>query len=109
MSAAKDERLTTVSVVVDYSRSLNAMINDGRYDSVHADITPRNFRLSARGYQQHEVLLVQFEQSVAPLEAVLRMRERSYRAAMIEELLALGSQHPDLQRSIPIVALGSGC
>jgi hypothetical protein len=107
MSAVNDERLTTLVVAVDYSQSLNALISDGCYDSVHTEITPRNFRLSATGCWQQEMLLVQFRDSVAPLEAVVRMKEQGYRPAIIEELLALGSQYPDLQRSIPIVALGA--
>jgi hypothetical protein len=36
------------------------------------------------------------------------MEARGYRAAFIEDLLALGKEQPDLQRKIPIVALGSG-
>jgi hypothetical protein len=35
------------------------------------------------------------------------MKKPGYRSATIEELLALGSQHPELQRTIPIVGLGS--
>ena len=39
--------------------------------------------------------------------AVVEMQREGFRPARIEELLALGAQHPELQRSFPIVALGS--
>jgi hypothetical protein len=107
MKTAHDETQIIVNTAVDYSRSLTKMIDDGHYDEVHRDITPRNFRLSARGFRQIELTLVQFKYPVAPLEAVMLMKERGYRPATIEEILALGSQHPELQRSIPIVGLGS--
>ncbi len=101
------ERITLVRLDVDYSASLQEMIRAGRYDEVHEDITPRNFRLSAHGHDEIEITLVQFQNPVAPLEAVVLMKERGFRPAVIEEILSLGAQHPDLQRSIPIVALGS--
>jgi hypothetical protein len=107
MKTANDQTETIVNVVVDYSRSLTKMIADGRYDEVHKEITPRNFRLSATGFWQIELTLVQFKHPVAPLEAVMLMKEEGYRPATIEEILALGSQHPELQRRIPIVGLGS--
>jgi hypothetical protein len=107
MKAANDQTQTIVNVAVDYSRSLTKMIEDGRYNEVHKDITPRNFRLSATGFWQIELKLVQFQYPVAPLEAVVLMKKQGYRPATIEEILALGSQHPGLQRRIPIVGLGS--
>jgi hypothetical protein len=107
MKTANNQTQTLVSVEVDYSRSLKKMIDEGHYSEVHKDITPRNFRLSATGFRQIELTLVQFKYLVAPLEAVMLMKEEGYRPATIEEILALGSQHPELQRRIPIVGLGS--
>jgi hypothetical protein len=107
MKTANEQTETLVSVAVDYSQSLTKMIADGRYDEVHKDITPRNFRLSATGFRQIELTLVQFEYPVTPLEATVLMKEEGYRSATIEEILALGSQHPELQRRIPIAGLGS--
>jgi hypothetical protein len=107
MNVVDDQVQTIVVLAVDYSRSLTKMIDDGRYDEVHRDLTPRNFRLSATGFRQIELTLVQFKYPVAPLEAVMLMKEEGYRPATIEEVLALGSQHPELQRRIPIVGLGS--
>jgi hypothetical protein len=106
MSTKENEKIV-VTVAVDYSQSLTRMIADGHYDEVHRDITPRNFRLCSRGFRQIELALVQFKHPIAPLEAAMLMKANGYRPASLEELLTLGSQHPELQRKIPIVALGA--
>jgi hypothetical protein len=107
MNTANDQTQTIINVEVDYSQSLTTMIADGHYDEVHRDITPRNFRIFSRGFRQIELTLLQFKHPVAPLKAVMLMKRQNCRPATVEELLALGSQHPDLQRRIPIVGLGS--
>jgi hypothetical protein len=101
------ERRISLTLSVDYSQSLRKMIADGGYDEINGDITPRNFRLQATGFRQIDLILIQFEHPVAPLEAVVLMKKEGYRPATIEEILALGIEHPELQRSIPIVGLGS--
>jgi hypothetical protein len=102
------ERQEVFTVPVDYSQSLGRMIRAGEYDAVNGDINPRNFRLEGAGSREVELTLVQFSRPMAPLELVMLMERRGYRPATIEELLALGREKRDLQRSIPIVALGSG-
>jgi hypothetical protein len=96
------------TVPVDYSQSLEQMIAAGEYNETNGDINPRNFRLEGAGCREVELTLVQFSRAMAPLELVMLMNRRGYRPATIEELLALGKAERDLQRSIPIVALGSG-
>jgi len=95
-------------VPVDYSHSLGQMIRTGQYDEANGDINPKNFRLEGAGCRDVELTLVQFSRAMAPLELVTLMEGRGYRPASIEELLALGRDQRDLQRSIPIGALGSG-
>src|ERR1017187_1732534 len=102
------ERSAAFIVFVDYSKSLREMIAAGRYDETAVEVNPRNFRLEAVGCREVELLLVQFDRPKGPVEIVTVMRGRGYRPATIEELLALAHAQPDLQRSIPIVALGSG-
>lgn len=104
-----EDRQEVFNVLVDYSQSLKQMIDAGCFDKVHRDITPRNFRLEAVGCREVELTLVQFVRPKGPVELVTLMRTRGYRPATIEELLALASVQPSLQRSIPIAALRSGC
>jgi hypothetical protein len=102
------ETQAVFTVLVDYSQSLGQMIRAGEYDEVNGDINPRNFRLEGTGCREVELTLVQFSRAMGPLELVMLMEKRGYRPATIEELLAFGKEKRDLQRSIPIVALGSG-
>jgi hypothetical protein len=102
-----DEKEEVLSVEVDCSQSLHWMISRGKYDRVSAEINPRNFRLTRRGLERTNIVLIQFERYVAPVEIVFLMRKRGLRPATLDELLAIGSQHPELQRARPIAALGS--
>ncbi len=108
MKALNEERVTTLKIGVDYSLSLRAMIQRGCFERVNANITGRNFKLTRRGYVELEIVLVQFGSPISPLEVTMQMKEHGCRPAVLEELLAVGSHHPDLQRAMPIVALGSG-
>jgi len=101
------ERHDVFSIAINYSQSLQEMIDAASYDEVSKDITPRNFYLTATGDRIVELTLVQFKRPMSPLDILNHMQRESYRPATIEELLALGANKPDVQRSIPIVALGS--
>lgn len=107
MKTANDKTQTIVNVPVDYSQSLTKMIAYGGYDEVNKDITSRNFRLSATGLRRIELALVQFKYPVTPFEVLTLMKDEGCRPATIEELLALGSRCPEMQRRIPIITLGS--
>jgi len=101
------ERREAFSVAINYSESLRQMIEAGSYDEVSKDISPRNFYLQSVGHRTVELTLIQFGGAMSPLEMIERMKEQGFRPATIEELLAIGREEPDLQRIIPIVALGS--
>ena len=102
------ERQKTFTVTIDQSQSLNESIDAGRYDEVNEAIRSVNFPWKRKGSRKVELLLVQFDRPLAPGEIRKLMENRGYRPAFIEELLALGREQPDIQRKIPIVALGSG-
>ncbi len=101
------DRRDSYSLAVNYSASLSEMVEAGAFDEVSKDIVPRNFYLQSAGRCTVNVTLVQFTGAMSPLEIVERMKTEGQRPATIEELLALGQEKPDLQRKIPIVALGS--
>ena len=101
------ERRESFSVAINYSESLRQMIEAGSYDEVSKDISPRNFYLQSVGHRRAELTLVQFGYAMSPFEMIERMKAQGFRPATIEELLAIGREKPDLQRTIPIVALGS--
>ncbi len=93
------------SVTVDYSQTLEEMIAAGHYDWKNSDINQDNFPVRGEGKKEVEVTLVHFNRLVESDEAIREMEAKGYRPATIEELLALGKEQPDLQRSFPIIAL----
>jgi hypothetical protein len=102
------ERTAVFCVSIDRSESLNEMIEAGRYDEINEAIRSVNFPWKRKGTVHVEVTLVQFDRGLEAGEIRRIMDARGYRPAFIEHLLALGRDEPDLQRTIPIVALGSG-
>ena len=92
---------------VDYSRSLAEMIAAGRYDWTNSDINAANFPIKGEGSVETEGELFHFNRNIGFDEAIREMDKDGYRPATIEELLAFGAKHPELQRQFPIIALGS--
>lgn len=102
------EKTTVFVVTIDQAESFEEMIKAGQYDEVNSAVRSVSFPWKRKGSKKVELTLVQFDRPLAPGEMTRLMEARRYRPAFIEELLALGKEHPDLQRRIPIVALGSG-
>jgi hypothetical protein len=102
------ERTAVFAVTIEHGQSLEEMIAAGCYDDVDPVALSVSFRIMRRSRKQTEITLIQFDRPYAPGELKALMEGRGYRPAFIEELLALGKEQPDLQRKIPIVALGSG-
>jgi hypothetical protein len=102
------EKTAVFTVTIDRSQSLEEMIEAGRYNEVNSAIRSVNFPWKRKGTKAVDLTLVQFDRPLAPGEIKRLMEGRGYRPAYIEEFLALGKEEPDLQRKIPIVALGSG-
>lgn len=98
---------TTFKVTVDCSRTLEDMIAVGNYDWVNKNITQEHFQVLSQGKLEKEVVLFHYEKSMTSKEAISRMDKEGFQPAVIEDLLALGEAHPDLQKQFPILALGS--
>ncbi|MDO8515714.1 MAG: hypothetical protein Q7S28_00490 [bacterium] len=95
-------------VPVDYSRRLDAMIKDGRYDYVNPDITEKHFPEKRRGMEDIEIKLFHLNRVVNSDEATREIeKDGIWRRATLPELLALGASRPELQREFSIVAPGS--
>ena len=105
----KDEAPPAFQVTVDYSQPLETMIKTGKYDWVDEKATSKNFPVEGEGQVDVEVILVHFDRYVTTEEVEAEFEKRGLRPARIEELLALGAAHPDLQREYYIVSLGSRC
>jgi hypothetical protein len=98
---------STLTVTIDYSLSLAAMIEAGHYNYVSPGITAERFPIIGTGVHKMEVVLVGFDREVFWPYVLDELRALGLRPAKIEHLLALGAQHPGELRKYPIDALGS--
>ena len=102
----KDE----INLVVDYSRTVQEMINAGNYGWTNNDIMEKHFPLPTElnGKQVSvSTKLFHFNRSISSKNAIAEMDKAGYRPATLTELLALGEAYPELQKEFPIVAFGS--
>lgn len=103
------------SITVDLTKSLSELIASGHYDWVNPDITPEHFQVTSATtpsgsgplHTPATVELIHLNKVVSTEDVLADFNRRGLRPARIEELLALGTWRPDLQREFPIVALGS--
>lgn len=99
----------SLSIIVDYNRSIEDMVESGKYDQADACISSKNFPANNSGIIEVNIELYQFEKIMSSYQMVWAIKRDDLRAANIRELLALGEKYPELQRDFPIVALGSEC
>ncbi len=97
----------SITLVVDYSRSLEQMIAAGHYDWKNDDITAKRFPLKGEGTEQFEAKVFHFNRSMSSEAAVEAIKAAGWEVGMIEHLLAFGEKYPGEQRKYPIIALGS--
>jgi len=98
---------STYQVTVDYSETLEEMIAAGRYDTRNNNISAEHFPVQGTGKVDVELHLVHLGRDASTDAVLAELDRRGLRPARIEELLALGAKHPNLQKEFPIVALGS--
>ena len=93
-------------VTVDYSQTLDQMIEAGKYDCWNDSITAENFPIEGNGTVNTEVVLVHFDRDISSENAIKKMEQMGLEPAKTEHLLAYGAlawqRDPKL-----IVALGS--
>jgi hypothetical protein len=95
---------------VDYSRTVQEMINAGKYGWTNDNITEKHFPLPTKLNGKKvsvSTKLFHFNCSISSKDAIAEMDKAGYRPATLAELLALGEKQPELQKEFPIVALGS--
>lgn len=97
---------TTYALTIDYSQTLEQMVEAGNYDTVTSNISGKNFPVDV-GDSKVEAVLVRLDRELSIQDVLDELSRRGLWAATMAELLAFGAQHPDSQRRFPIVALGS--
>jgi hypothetical protein len=97
----------TYLVVVDYGKTLAEMARAGEYNYANENITADNFPVKGSGQVPLEIVLVHYAKDMESEDVLADLDKMGLRAARIEELLAFGATHKDVQRQFPIIALGS--
>lgn len=96
----------TYPVVVDYGKSVEEMVEFGRYDWSHRGITSKHFPTKWIGKTEIAVELVRINGCCANENSALELfNSNGYRQTNLHELLAFGEKYPDIQRKISIIAL----
>jgi len=92
---------------VNNSRSVEESLGAGKYNHVSSDITAANFPSRESGQEKITAVLVPFSPQ-ASLDSVLgRQAAAGFRPATLNELLAFGEAYPEVQKKLPVIALGS--
>lgn len=102
--------INEIELTVDYAKTIEQVIADGKYDWKHEDITIKNFPISPKGIKEKEHLsakLFQFTCDVSFDYVVREMDRAGYRPATLMELLVFGMLFHEPQNTLSIVALGS--
>lgn len=98
------------AITVDYGLSLDKMIEAGNYNVVSSNINTEGYPVNGQGSVSKDIVLFQFAKATCSEDVIAAMALSGYRPADHIELLALGAQHPNLQRELPTLALGqAGC
>lgn len=94
-------------LTIDYTLTLEQMIEAGHYDYVDPDITAVRFPVNdGTGITDAEAIIVSFTRRLSTDVALVELDRMGLRPADLAELLAFGANYPELQRQFPIVALG---
>lgn len=101
----EEKKMKTLKVIVDHSRSFVEAIAAGRYDLF--------FSLHVESYKNHQdssemvtCALFHYACVMAAPQVIDDMRSKGFVPVAPDVLLAIGEQHPELQLSFPLVALG---
>lgn len=101
------------SLFVDYSRLLDEMIKDNKFDRINPYIAEKNFPINKRPNGELDMKVFSAEDLVGQIrwvssdEALQALEKMGYRPAELPEGLAYAKVNPDKQRLYAIGLLGS--
>lgn len=94
-------------VTVNYNKTVNQLVKDGKYDWSNSDISDSHFPLNKKGEEQVEIFIVSIDHRMSDPEVTQFINSLGLQDVNVKEELSLGVQFPDLQRKDPIVGRGS--
>lgn len=103
------EEVIDITINIDYTKTINELIKDGKYNWVNSGVTAENFSISPEMTEKKEVSakLFHFNRDISSEDVISEMDKVGYRPANLTELLSWGILFPELQKQFPIVALGA--
>ena len=92
-----------------HAPTLADMIKAGKYDYVEPHIDTKCLSVKPERFTSANADVIVFEQDMDSEQVSHVLDQVQLRPATIEELLAYGAAHPDVQRHYSVFALGSSC
>jgi hypothetical protein len=92
-------------VTVDFSKSVEEMVDSGHYDLPHGGVTSKYFVVDGVGTIEVAVMLVYFRRKISTKDVLYFFKEGGLRPANVAELLAFGAAYPEVQLEFPILCL----
>ncbi len=99
--------MTKFKIKVDYDRLLESLVEAGKYDWSHIDISSELFSKKQKGVSDIVVELINFESKKETKMVLEELNKNGLRPADITEILTFGATYPEEQTKYPIVACGS--
>lgn len=89
-----------VKVRVNFGVPLEELVQAGHYDYVNSNVTSANFPATGQGQVEQEIELIQFNVGPESDEVEAYFKANGLQSAGMRHCLAVGSQHPELQRQL---------
>jgi len=92
---------------VNYERTVEDSIRAGSNSWEYYRVTSANFPSGESGSATLSVVLVKVDSAAVVDEVIVNQAHAGRRPATLKELLAFGETYPEIQRKLPVIALGS--
>jgi hypothetical protein len=96
---------TVYRITVGDGRSTEALVEAGNYGYAHSAVISENFPAAAGPKRAREIALLAFDRDVSAREVADEAARLDLAAPTWEDALAFGIEHPDVQRTGPVVFL----
>lgn len=95
----------TLTITCHGNATAEQLVAQGEYNGFNDLITNERFRIVPHDSVSRQIELIQFDHDVTSGEVISELERRGLERPSYEDCLCFGIQHPDEQRSYPIVFL----
>lgn len=94
------------TLTVNYGKSLEEMINAGKYDHVDERINWNKFSHQSSGIVELECQIFHFDRAISLEDATAEMKKEGFEPADAAMLCAYGEKFPEMQKGVPVIVFG---